>query len=117
METVIGKKSNQIGNNVPTCPASSLLVGIANVEKKLMKFHFQEKLEGRKNWELRKEDDYRFKTGEIVKYREVDYQTPPQYTGRFLVTEVTSVTRDIPGLMPGYCLMSDQVLSYGGYIL
>jgi hypothetical protein len=117
METVIDKKNTRAGINVPACPASALLVGLAQVEKKLLKFHFQEKLEGRKNWELRKEDDHYFRTGEKVKYREVDYQTPAEYTGRYLVTEVLSVTRDIPGLVSGYCLMSDQVLSTGGYIL
>lgn len=90
--------------------------GIANFEKKLDKGWFQLKLDGGKNWELRKEDDHRFNTGEIIKYREFD-TSKKTYTGRFLIAKVITVGRYLTGLEEGYCLMTDEVIDHGGLIL
>lgn len=89
--------------------------GMADVEKKLLKEHFFEKLRDNKRWEYRKEDDWRFAVGQIIKYREVDYDF--QYTGRFIVAEITLVVRNLPNMPKDYCIYSDRNITQGGYVL
>lgn len=67
---------------------------------------FAEVLEGRKTFELRR-DDRGFKVGDTLNLQEWDPATGA-FTGRSTRRRVTSLVRDVPefGLKPGFVIMS-----------
>ena len=73
-------------------------------ELKILPKYFQAVWDGKKTFELRKDDrDYAEK--DLLVLREWDGE---QYTGSALVVEVTYILRNAPeyGLADGYCIMS-----------
>ncbi len=79
------------------------------ITKKLDEGFFQMKQEGRKNWELRIEDDHKFLAGEVIQYREWD-PLNRVLTGRQLLVEVIEVIR-LPGIEKNHCLMIDRLVT------
>lgn len=73
-----------------------------DIEIKILPEYFQDVWDKKKNFELRKNDrDYQ--VGKTVCMREWN---GTQYTGSFLVRQITYVLKDCPqyGLMDGYCI-------------
>lgn len=80
-------------------------------ELKIRKEYFDAKLDGRKSWEIRK-DDRGFEVGDYLCLREIVsmFDSEPamhEYTGRVLITEVLYVHRGI-GLLDGYVVISER---------
>ncbi len=78
----------------------------ATHELKTWPDHFQAILEGRKTFELRR-DDRGFQENDWLVLREYAPDTD-EYTGREVRTWISHVLRDAPhfGLMPGYVVLS-----------
>ena len=73
---------------------------------KLRKRFFEEKIEGRKAWELRQNDRH-FAIGDYIGENEIDENG--KETGRFVVEKITGVTYpvEVPGgLAEGYVILS-----------
>ena len=72
------------------------------VEKKILPMYFNEVANGRKRFELRK-DDEGIQIGDIIVLREYN----GDYTGRSITATVSYVLRNCPewGLMEGYCII------------
>lgn len=68
--------------------------------------YFEALVEGRKSFELRK-DDRGFSVGDVLVLQEWD-PALESYTGRQVIREVEYIARDVPGfgLMQGFCIMS-----------
>lgn len=77
--------------------------------RKIEPRHFRARLDGRKEWEIRREDDARFEVGDFLVLRE---WIPPNsdYTGAEEVTRITHVVRDAPGLAPGFAILSTETI-------
>ena len=73
------------------------------IEKKIFPEYFSAVKEGRKNFEIRKDEDNAEEGDELV-LREFDGKA---YTGRVIKAKILYVLRDIPqyGLKEGYCIM------------
>lgn len=83
------------------------------IRKKILQEFFLAKMNGKKNWELRKEDDCKFKEGDIVQYDEVNPQGV--LTGRYMIARIIYVLHGpFPGLGASYCIYSDQVIEDEG---
>lgn len=73
-------------------------------ELKISPKYFWDVYEGRKNFELRK-DDRDFKTGDLITLKEYDNG---EYTGREIKNiPIVYILRDVPeyGLKEGYCIL------------
>ena len=72
-------------------------------ELKILPEYFQAVQDGRKNFELRK-DDRGYQVGDLVHLREY-YEG--RYSGRDIVLKIRYILRDCPeyGLMDGYCII------------
>lgn len=75
-------------------------------ELRLASINFDDVAEGRKTFELRK-NDHNYKVGDVLLMREVENG---KYTGRKVKVEVTYILTDYTGLEEGYCIMSTKVL-------
>ncbi len=73
------------------------------IAKKIQRDFFEAVIEGRKSFELRKEDDVTFCAGDLLALNE--YVEPAGYTGRCCLVEVSYVLRDFEGLSPGYAVV------------
>ena len=73
--------------------------------KKILLEYFKEVQEGRKNFELRKDED-NIQVGDKLVLEEFNPATGSR-TGRTVVRMVTYVLRDVPeyGLKEGYCII------------
>ena len=78
---------------------------MANHELKTWPEYFEAVLDGRKTFELRR-DDRRYAVGDALSLREWDPGTK-DYTGRWLDVTVTYKVSDVPhfGLMEGFCIL------------
>lgn len=76
------------------------------VEKKILPEYYQDVVNFKKNFELRKDEDD-IQIGDILLLRE---WTGTDYTGRETIKKVTYVLRNCEkyGLKPGYCIISWQ---------
>lgn len=74
-----------------------------DVSKKILPKYFKEVYEGRKNFELRKDEDD-IQAGDRLYLREWNGKS---YTGNGFVVIVKYVLRDVPeyGLSKGYCII------------
>ncbi|MCH4201899.1 MAG: DUF3850 domain-containing protein [Bacilli bacterium] len=80
------------------------------IRKKLMEEFFIAKMRGKKNWELRKEDDCFFKVGDCIRYDEIS--PCGLLTGRYMTARVTYVLHGpFPGLDSSYCIYSDEFIN------
>ena len=72
-------------------------------EKKILPQYFKDVKEGRKNFELRK-DDCDYQIGDLIQLQEWNYGT---YTGETITKEIAYILRDCPeyGLAPGFCIL------------
>ena len=81
-------------------------------DKKLAYRHFDAVLQGRKTFELRKNDcDYQ--EGDYLLLREYipDAENPSRaYTGRTIMTKITYVLSSYEGIADGYCILGIQIL-------
>ena len=77
-------------------------------ELKTNDFYFKQVFEGRKHFELRK-DDRDFDKLDVLHLREIDKDL--EYTGRECLARVTSILKNYQGLEKGFCIMSIQLLS------
>lgn len=65
---------------------------------------FRALVSGEKRYELRR-DDRGFSVGDYLELRE--WETADSvYTGRSVVRKITSILRNFPGLVDGYCVLS-----------
>lgn len=73
------------------------------VEKKILPQYFQEVQSGKKNFELRKDED-NIQEGDILVLNEFNDGSS---TGRSVIRRVTYVLRNVPeyGLQEGYCII------------
>lgn len=73
------------------------------VEKKILPQYFQEVQAGKKNFELRKDED-NIQEGDILVLNEFNDGSS---TGRSVIRRVTYVLRNVPeyGLQEGYCII------------
>jgi len=74
--------------------------------------YFEQIWEGKKDWELRKNDrNYKFNDTLILK--EWDWRVN-EYTGREIEAVVCYVLKGVPefGLMSGYCILSLRITNY-----
>ena len=71
--------------------------------KKILPEYFQAVWDGRKTFELRKDDDG-YKVGDLLILEEWDGE---KYTGRVVFKEITYILRNVPeyGLQKGYCIL------------
>jgi hypothetical protein len=76
-------------------------------ELKTLPQYFQDVWDGKKDFELRK-NDRDFQVGKTVLLREWDGTS---YTGGFLVRRICYVLKDCPqfGLMEGYCILGLEI--------
>ena len=77
---------------------------------KLQKSFFEEKIEGRKPWELRF-NDRDFKVGDYLGENEViDKDGEWVETGRFVIEKITNITypEDCPGLQVGWVILTTE---------
>lgn len=84
-----------------TLPAKKPIV------KKIDRKYYLDKKAGRKDWELRIEDDVQYKVNDLIEYHIVQDGKP---TGATAYSIITAVYRDLPGLQPGYCVYSDHIV-------
>lgn len=79
-------------------------VTMKTVCKKILPEYFDAVEDGRKNFEIRKDEDG-FVVGDYVRLKEWDDNNG--YTGRSLERRITYILRDAEqyGLMPGYCIL------------
>lgn len=79
---------------------------------KILPVYFQAVWDGRKTFELRK-DDRDYKTGDVLVLKE---WSEGKYTGSALCVKVTCVLRNCPeyGLKEGYCIMGIKHLGEDG---
>lgn len=68
--------------------------------------YFQAVHDGRKPFELRK-DDRPFKVGDDLRLREYEPLTST-YTNRVLVVRITYILRDFIGIQPGYVILGTE---------
>lgn len=75
------------------------------ISKKILPEYFAEVRAGRKNFEIRKDED-NVRTGDLLILEEYD-PADGERTGRQTIRRVTYVLRHVPeyGLMPGYCII------------
>lgn len=73
------------------------------IEKKILPKYFEEVMSGRKNFELRKDEDD-IQINDLLILKEFD---GGKYTGHFVAKGVDYVLRDCEeyGLMKGYCII------------
>lgn len=73
------------------------------IEKKILPQYFQDVMSGRKNFELRKDEDD-IQPNDLLVLKEYDGE---KYTGSYVSKGVDYVLRDCPqyGLMKGYCVI------------
>lgn len=73
------------------------------VEKKILPQYFQEVQSGKKNFELRKDED-NIQEGDVLVLNEFN---DGSRTGRYVIRRVTYVLRNVPeyGLQEGYCII------------
>lgn len=76
---------------------------IRTIEKKILPKYFEDVRTGRKQFELRKDEDNIQVNDELV-LREWDGE---EYTGNHVALQVRYVLRNVPeyGLMDGYCII------------
>jgi len=73
-------------------------------ELKTWPMYFEHILLGKKNFEIRKEDDRIFQVGDLVSLKEFD-RGERRYTGRETIRKITYVLRSFDGLMPDYVVL------------
>ena len=75
------------------------------ISKKILPKYFSEVCEGRKNFEIRKDED-NFQAGDLLVLEEYNPANGSR-TGKKTIRRVTYVLRNVPeyGLMPGYCII------------
>ncbi len=79
-------------------------------ELKTINPYFTAIWEGRKSFEIRK-NDRDFEEGDILWLREYQmFREHVDYTGRAIVCKVTYILSDFEGLAPGYCAMHISIL-------
>lgn len=81
------------------------------IEKKILPQYFTDVMRGRKNFELRKDED-NIQCNDVLILNEYDGE---KYTGNYVVRKVNYVLRDCPqyGLMQGYCIIGlGEVIDY-----
>lgn len=70
------------------------------IAKKIKKYYYQLILDGRKSFEIRKEDDCKYHTDDVLILKEInDFN---EYTGRITICKITCILRDFEGLADGY---------------
>ena len=87
------------------------------ITKKVDKYYYNLILKGNKNFELRKEDDCRYSTDDILILKEIN--AFKEYTERIAICRITCVLRDYEGLKVGYVILGIKLiksldLSIGG---
>lgn len=82
---------------------------MANViEKKILPEYYTAVANGRKTFEVRKEDDCVFNDGDILILNL--YANGQQIEGESIICRVTYVLRDIEGIQPGYAVVGIEQL-------
>ena len=73
------------------------------IKKKILSQFFEDVMRGRKNFELRKDEDD-IQRNDVLILNEYDGE---KYTGNYVVRKVDYVLRNCPqyGLMQGYCII------------
>lgn len=73
------------------------------IEKKILKQYFRDVYNGKKTFELRKDED-NVQENDLLILREYDGE---DYTGNMIMRKVSYVLRNCPqyGLMDGYCII------------
>lgn len=78
--------------------------------KKILTQYFDDIILNGKRFEIRPEDDCTYHKGDCVVFSEIDGSF--HETGKYVVTEITYVLRDIPdfGLKSGYCIFGFELI-------
>jgi len=81
---------------------------ISKIKKKILPEYFEAVRDGRKTFELRKDED-NIQVGDLLILREWD---GVKFTGRAIYADVMYVLRNVPqyGLMDGYCIIGIRTL-------
>lgn len=80
------------------------------IAKKIKEPYYRDILSGKKRFELRKEDDCRYYTNDILILKEITVHDG-EYTGRFAICKITFLLRDYDGLEKGYVVLGIEIIS------
>lgn len=75
---------------------------------KILPQYFEDKLQGMKKWEVRK-NDRPFKDGDTLQLEEWSEETG--YTGRLLQEYIKKIYTEAPGIKEGYIIMNTEYIS------
>ena len=78
------------------------------IAKKIDKYYYEQILKGDKKFEIRKEDDCRYYTNDILILKEINVSK--EYTGRIAICRITCVLRDFEGLSDGYVALGIKII-------
>ena len=79
------------------------------IAKKIKETYYRDVLSGKKRFELRKEDDCRYCTNDILILKEITVSG--EYTGRIAICKITFVLRDFEGLADGYVVFGIEIIT------
>lgn len=77
---------------------------------KILSEYYEAILQGRKTFEVRK-DDRPFNEGDTLVLQEIVTPNGNGYTGREMTVEVTYILRDSKYVKDGYCIMGIKIIS------
>lgn len=78
------------------------------IAKKIKETYYREILSGKKRFELRKEDDCRYYTNDILILKEITVNG--EYTGRIAICKITFLLRDYDGLEKDYVVFGINII-------
>lgn len=78
------------------------------IAKKIKEDYYEQILKGDKRFEIRKEDDCKYYTNDILILKEINVSG--EYTGRIAICKISCVLRDFEGLADNYVALGIKII-------
>jgi len=79
------------------------------IELKIQNPHFHDVVSGKKKCEVRREDDYTYKVGDVLTLCQW-HEKRKRFTGKYVRVQITHVLRELAYVQPNHAVLSFELL-------